>query len=202
MKKNYIIFGIVIVIILAIILFFVGKYNNLVTLEEGVDNKYADIDVQLERRADLIPNLVNTVKGYMQHEDDIIEQVTTARENLVNAKNIEEKAIANNELSSALNNLMVIVENYPDLKSSTNFINLQDELAGTENRISTARRDYNNAVKEYNATIKKIPTNIIASMSGFEKKNYFEVEIAIKGVLGYEMALDIVPSESGFRGIR
>lgn len=178
MKKNYIIFGIVIVIILAIILFFVGKYNNLVTLEEGVDNKYADIDVQLERRADLIPNLVNTVKGYMQHEDDIIEQVTTARENLVNAKNIEEKAIANNELSSALNNLMVIVENYPDLKSSTNFINLQDELAGTENRISTARRDYNNAVKEYNATIKKIPTNIIASMSGFEKKNYFEAEAA------------------------
>ncbi len=178
MKKSYIILGVVIVIILAIILFFVGKYNNLVTLEENVDNKYADIDVQLERRADLIPNLVNTVKGYMSHEENIIEQITTARENLVNAKGIEEKATANSELSKALNNLMVIVENYPDLKASANFINLQDELAGTENRISTARRDYNNAVKEYNATIKKIPTNIIASMSGFEEKVYFEAEEA------------------------
>lgn len=176
MKKSYIVIGVIIVIILAIILFFVGSYNSLVTLEESVDNKYADIDVQLERRADLIPNLVNTVKGYMEHEEEAIEQVTTARENLVNAKGVEEKATANSELSNALNNLMVIVENYPDLKASTNFINLQDELAGTENRISTARRDYNNAVKEYNAKIKKIPTNIIASMSGFEEKVYFEAD--------------------------
>lgn len=176
MKKSYIVIGVIIVIILAIILFFVGSYNSLVTLEESVDNKYADIDVQLERRADLIPNLVNTVKGYMEHEEEAIEQVTTARENLVNAKGVEEKATANSELSSALNNLMVIVENYPDLKASTNFINLQDELAGTENRVSTARRDYNNAVKEYNAKIKKIPTNIIASMSGFEEKVYFEAD--------------------------
>ncbi|HIT23662.1 MAG TPA: LemA family protein [Candidatus Faecimonas intestinavium] len=178
MKKSYIVIGIVLVVILAIVMFFIGSYNNLVTLEENVDNKYADIDVQLERRADLIPNLVNTVKGYVEHEDDAIEKVTTARENLVNAKGIEEKANANNELSNALNNLMVIVENYPDLKASTNFINLQDELAGTENRISTARRDYNNVVKDYNAKIKKIPTNIIASMSGFEEKEYFEAEEA------------------------
>ena len=197
MKKSYIVIGIVLVVILAIVMFFIGSYNNLVTLEENVDNKYADIDVQLERRADLIPNLVNTVKGYVEHEDEAIEKVTTARENLVNAKGIEEKAKhikldkeyrkmkkkkkngnANNELSNALNNLMVIVENYPDLKASTNFINLQDELAGTENRISTARRDYNNVVKDYNAKIKKIPTNIIASMSGFEEKEYFEAEEA------------------------
>ena len=178
MKKSYIVIGIILVVILAIVMFFIGSQNNLVTLEENVNNKYADIDVQLERRADLIPNLVNTVKGYVEHEDDAIEKVTTARENLVNAKGIEEKANANNELSNALNNLMVIVENYPDLKASTNFINLQDELAGTENRISTARRDYNNVVKDYNAKIKKIPTNIIASMSGFEEKEYFEAEEA------------------------
>lgn len=182
MKKSYIVIGIIIAIILAMTLFFVGSYNGLVTLEESVDNKYADIDVQLERRADLIPNLVNTVKGYMKHEEDVIKQVTTARENLINAKGVEEKATANNELSNALNNLMVIVENYPDLKASTNFINLQDELAGTENRISTARRDYNNAVKEYNAKIKKIPTNIIASISGFEKKVYFEADKTKKEV--------------------
>ena len=174
MKKSYIITGVILIIIFAIIVFFVGNYNSLVSLEEEVDGKYADIEVQLERRADLIPNLVNTVKGYMTHENEAIEKVTTARENLVNAKAVQEKACANEELSSALNGLMVIVENYPDLKASTNFINLQDELAGTENRISTARRDYNNAVKSYNAKIKKIPTNIIASISGFDEKEYFE----------------------------
>lgn len=177
MKKSYII-GIVVAVIVVIGISLGSGYNKMVKENENVESAAAQIDVQLKRRTDLIPNLINTVKGYMTHEQKVIDSITTARENLVNAKNIEEKAIANNELSSALNNLMVIVENYPDLKSSTNFINLQDELAGTENRISTARRDYNNAVKEYNATIKKIPTNIIASISGFEKKNYFEVEAA------------------------
>lgn len=182
MKKSYIVIGVIVVIILAIIMIFVSSYNGLVTLEESVDNKYADIEVQLERRADLVPNLVNTVKGYANHEDEAIEKVTTARENLVNAKGIEEQAEANNELTGALNDLMVIVENYPDLKASQNFINLQDELAGTENRISTARRDYNAAVKEYNAKIKKIPTNIIASISGFNEKEYFEADDSKKEV--------------------
>jgi LemA protein len=176
MKKSYIIIGVIVVIIIAIIGFIIGGYNNLVTLEEEVDGKYADIEVQLERRADLIPNLVNTVQGYVDHEEAAIEKVTTARENLVNADGIEEQAEANNELSNALNGLMVIVENYPDLKASQNFINLQDELAGTENRISTARRDYNQAVKSYNAKIKKIPTNIIAGITGFDEKEYFEAE--------------------------
>ena len=176
MKKSYIIIGVIVVIIIAIIGFIIGGYNNLVTLEEEVDGKYADIEVQSERRADLIPNLVNTVQGYVDHEEAAIEKVTTARENLVNADGIEEQAEANNELSNALNGLMVIVENYPDLKASQNFINLQDELAGTENRISTARRDYNQAVKSYNAKIKKIPTNIIAGITGFDEKEYFEAE--------------------------
>ena len=178
MKKGYIVIGVILVIILAIVLMFISSHNGLVTLEETVDNKYADVEVQLERRADLIPNLVNTVEGYTEHETAAIEKVTTARENLINAKGIEEQAQANEELTSALNGLMVIVENYPDLKASKNFVNLQDELAGTENRISTARRDYNAAVKEYNAKIKRIPTNIIASISGFEEKEYFEADEA------------------------
>ena len=176
MKKSYIILGVVIVIILAIILFFVGKYNNLVTLEENVDNKYADIDVQLERRADLIPNLVNTVKGYTQQEQSVIQSVTDARAKLAGASGVAEKAEANQELTSALNNLLVVVENYPDLKSSQNFIQLQDELAGTENRIATARKDYNDAVKEYNLKIKRFPTVIIAGMFGYGEKEYFEAE--------------------------
>ena len=148
-------------------------YNKLVSLSEDVDNKYADISVQLERRADLIPNLVNTVKGYMEHEQEVINSVTKARENLVNASNAEEQATANQELTTALNNLFVIVENYPELKSDTSFIQLQDELAGTENRIAVARTQYNETVKDYNKTIKSFPKNIIASMFGFDEKEYF-----------------------------
>ena len=120
--------------------------------------------------------MVNTVKGYMEHEENVINSVTKARENLVNAKDLDEKSTANEELTSALNNLFVIVENYPDLKANTNFINLQDELAGTENRIAVSRKDYNDAVKEYNITIKKFPKNMIAGMFGFETKDYFEAK--------------------------
>lgn len=129
----------------------------------------------LQRRADLIPNLVNTVKGYTSHEDAIIDKITTARENLNKAKTVEEKSEANDELSSALNSLMVVVENYPDLKASENFINLQDELAGTENRIAVARKDYNDAVKSYNTSIKKFPGSIFAGMFAFDSKTYFEL---------------------------
>ena len=151
-----------------------GTYNSLVNKKEEVDSALSNIDVQLERRADLIPNLVNSVKGYMSHEQSIIDSVTTAREHLVNASNVEDKAAANQELTTALNNLFVIVENYPELKSNTNFISLQDELAGTENRIGTSRRDYNNAVKEYNKAVKTFPTNLIAGMLGFDEVSYFE----------------------------
>ena len=176
MKKSYMIIGVILIILLAFIFFFIGNYNSLVTLSENVDNKYADIEVKLERRADLIPNLVNTVKGYASHEEKVMDDVLKARENLMNAKGVEEQAEANDELTTAIDKLMIVVENYPDLKASTNFINLQDELAGTENRISTARRDYNEVVREYNAKIKKIPTNIIASIGGFDEKDYFEAE--------------------------
>jgi LemA protein len=147
--------------------------NSIVTLEEKVDSSFSDIDVQLQRRADLVPNLVSAVKGYMSHEEKIIKDITDARERMVNASSVAEKDAANNQLSSALQSLNVVVENYPDLKSSQNFINLQDELAGTENRISVARKDYNDAVKAYNTKIKTFPASIIAGMQNKEKKEYF-----------------------------
>lgn len=163
-------------VIVLLILIIGGSYNGLISKKENVDSKYADISVQLERRADLIPNLVSTVKGYVKHEEKVIDSVTTARENLMNAKNVQEKANANDELTNAINNLLVVVENYPDLKANTNFINLQDELSGTENRIAVARKDYNDAVKSYNSEIKKFPKNIVAGLFNFETANYFEAK--------------------------
>ncbi len=167
--------GIVVIVIVVLLGIMIGSnYNSLVSKEEKVDSAFADISVQLERRADLIPNLVSTVKGYTSHENEVIEKITTAREKLLGAKTVDDMSSANDELTSALNNLFVIVENYPDLKSSENFINLQDELAGTENRIAVSRKDYNDAVNSYNTAIKKFPTNILAGMFGFDKKEYFE----------------------------
>ena len=176
MKKGLITGAIIVGAILLLVGMFSSAYNGLVSKEEEVEGKLADISVQLERRADLIPNLVSTVKGYASHEQSVIDSVTKARENLVNADDAEEMAEANQELTTALNNLFVIVENYPDLKANTNFIQLQDELAGTENRIAVARSDYNDAVKDYNKTIKSFPKNILAGMFGFEEKEYFEAK--------------------------
>ena len=171
-KTLYIIIGVV----LLIAIFLISTYNGLVNKEEEVEGKLADISVQLERRADLIPNLVSTVKGYASHETEVINSITTSREKLLNADSVEEKAEANEELTTALNNLLVVVENYPDLKANTNFIQLQDELAGTENRIAVARKDYNEVVKDYNKSIKSFPKNILAGMFGFDKKEYFEAK--------------------------
>ena len=176
MKKGTIVGLVVGVVLVILVLTGIGSYNKMTTSRENVDTKLSDVDVYLQRRADLIPNLVSTVKGYVQHEEKVISDITTARENLVNAKSMSEKAEANQELSNAINALMVVVENYPDLKANTNFINLQDELAGTENRISTARRDYNDAVKSYNSLIIKFPNNILASMFKFEKAEYFKAD--------------------------
>ncbi len=168
---------IIILSVIAIIaIFLIGTYNGLVSKKETVSNEFANLDTMLQRRADLIPNLVNTVKGYVSHENEVIDKITTARQNLTSATNIDEKQKANQELSNSLKGLMVIVENYPDLKSSQNFISLQDELSGSENRIATARRDYNNAVKEYNSSIKTFPNNIFAGMLGFGEEKYFEAD--------------------------
>lgn len=175
MKKSNIIIIVLVIVILVICGFGVLKYNNLVSLSENVDNKLADINVQLERRADLIPNLVNTVKGYMEHEQIVIDSITNSRAKMVNATSIDEKNEANNELTAALNNLYVVIENYPELEADSSFIQLQDELAGTENRIAVARKDYNEAAMDYNKSIKSFPINIIANMLNFEEKDYFEV---------------------------
>lgn len=174
MKKSSIILISVIAIIAIIVIFLVGSYNGLVNKSEAVDTNLSNLDVMLQRRADLIPNLVSTVKGYTSHETEIIDSITDARTKLMNANSVEEKSNANNELTSSLNALMVVVENYPDLKSSQNFIQLSDELSGTENRIAVARKDYNDAVKEYNTKIKRFPTNIVSGMFGYGEKEYFQ----------------------------
>jgi len=182
MKKG----TIVLVVILAIIIFgglyAVSTNNKFVGLRETVDKESANIDVVLERRADLIPNLVNTVKGYVKHEESVINSITEARENLISAKSLNEKAEANSKLDSAINALMVVVENYPDLKANENFIQLQDELAGTENRIAIARKNYNDAATEYNKAIQMFPGSIIANLKKYEKVKYFEAEESKKEV--------------------
>ena len=176
MKKGIMTWGIIIGIVVVLAIMFGGTYNGLVSKAEEVDSKLADISVQLERRADLIPNLVSTVKGYVSHEKEVIDSITASREKLLNAEGVEDKAEANQDLTNAINNLLVIVENYPDLKANTNFIQLQDELAGTENRIAVARKDYNDAVKSYNKMVKTFPRNVLAGMFGFDEKEYFEAK--------------------------
>ena len=173
MKKSVLII-IGIIAIIAVLL--IAGYNGMVSKKETVDSSLSNLDVMLQRRADLIPNLVNTVKGYTSHETEIIDKITEARAKLVSANGIEEKSEANNELSSSLNALMVVVENYPDLKASENFTQLSDELAGTENRIAVARKDYNDAVKTFNTSIKRFPNNILAGIFGFDEAVYFEAD--------------------------
>ncbi len=185
MKKNYTLI-IILAVVAVIALLGISSYNEIAKKGEAVDSAYADINVQLKRRTDLIPNLISTVKGYMAHEESIINSITEARSALVNAKTPKDQAKANSELTNALSSLNVIVENYPDLKSNTNFIQLQDELAGTENRIAVSRKNYNDAVKDYNQSIIVFPKNIIASIAGFDKKDYFEVSESETGVPNVE----------------
>lgn len=154
----------------------IGTYNSLVIKRETVATKLADVDTTLQERADKIPNLVNTVKGYMKHEEAVIDKITDARKNLLNANSIEEKSAANNELTDSINALMVVVENYPDLKASQDFINLQDELSASENKIANARRNYNEAVNDYNTQVQTFPSNVLAGMFNFEKAEYFEAD--------------------------
>jgi LemA protein len=175
LKTVLIVVGILIVIIVIPLLYLKGTYNTLVTMDEGVKAAWAQVENQLQRRYDLIPNLVETVKGYAAHEKEVFIKVTEARSKVAGATSISDKISANNELSSALARLLVVVERYPDLKANTNFIRLQDELAGTENRISVERRRFNETVRVYNTKIRSFPTNIIAGMFGFEKAAFFEV---------------------------
>lgn len=152
----------------------VSQYNGLVAQREQVERGFADIQTQLQRRADLIPNLVGAVSGYMEHEQNIIDSVTASRERLLNTGSIAELAQADSELSKALDSLFVVVENYPELKSNENFIQLQDEIAGTENRIAVARRDYNALAGAYNTSIQKFPAVLLARAFGMDRVEYFQ----------------------------
>lgn len=158
----------------------VPKYNSLVTGEEKVDAAWAQVENQLQRRFDLVPNLVNTVKGYAEHEEEIFTQIADARTQYGNANTVEETADANNELSSALSRLLVVVENYPNLKADVQFTRLMDELAGTENRLTVARKDYNDTVQQFNNDVRRFPGNLIAGMFSFEQKDYFEIKEGVE----------------------
>lgn len=174
MKRGLIAIIVIAAIVLIAILSLIGMYNGLVAQRESVDNSFRNIDTQLQRRADLIPNLVATVKGFAAQEKTIIDSVTSARAKLAGAQTVGEKATADGELSGALSRLLVIVENYPELKSDANFRQLSDELAGTENRIAVSRKDYNDAVKTYNTRIKSFPASLIAGAYGFTEAEYFQ----------------------------
>jgi len=155
---------------------FITTRNTLITLEETIDASWAEIDNQLKRRSDLIPNLVATVKGFATQEREVFTQIAEARSKLAGATTVGETAQGYNQLQSALSRLLVIVERYPELKSNENFIRLQDELAGTENRIAVARRRYNDNVRAFNTKIRRFPSSIVANMLGLEKREYFEIE--------------------------
>lgn len=157
-------------------LIMIGPYNRLVGLEEEADKSLSNIDNQLQRRVDLIPNLVDTVKGYTKHEEKVFKDVSDARSKLAGANTPQEKAEANGEVNSALSRLIAISENYPDLKADKQFTGLRDELAGTENRIAVARKDYNDSINEYNQATRKFPSSIIAGLFNFDKKEYFQAK--------------------------
>ncbi|HWC00472.1 MAG TPA: LemA family protein [Bryobacteraceae bacterium] len=156
---------------------YVSVHNELVTAKEAIDASWSQVDVALQRRADLIPNLVETVKGYAKHEESVIKDVADARAALGGARSPQEKIQANSQLDGALSRLLVVVENYPQLRANENFMRLQDELAGTENRIAVERRKYNETVQRYNTQIGLFPDNIVASLSGFSRNDaYFKTE--------------------------
>ena len=172
-------------ILVVVVLWAIGGYNGMVKMDEQVQNSWANVETQYQRRADLIPNLVSTVKGYAKHEQQTLEDVVKARSEAtqvkVDAENLTPEKLAafqkaQSGVSSALGRLLAVAENYPDLKANQNFLELQSQLEGTENRITVARKDFNDTAKLYNQAIRQFPKNILAGMFGFEKKSYFEAE--------------------------
>lgn len=184
MKKNKgLIITIVVIVLVAI--WGISSYNGLVSMDENVSNQWANVETQYQRRSDLIPNLVNTVKGYAKHESETLESVMQARSQATQVKidpsNCTPQQLAayqkaQGDVTTALGKLLAITENYPDLKANQNFLELQSQLEGTENRINVARKDFNDTAKKYNTSLRRFPRNIVASMFGFEKRNYFEAE--------------------------
>lgn len=169
---------IVLIVIVVLVLVVIKLYNDLVKLRQKVRNGWSQIDVQLQRRFDLIPNLVDTVKGYMAHESSVLEKVTELRSSWANATSIKEKSNLDNELSGALKTIMAVSENYPDLKANQNFSQLQEELQNTENKIAFSRQFYNDVATKYNTKIEVVPSNIIAGMFGFKPEDLFQVDTA------------------------
>jgi len=169
---GWIILGVVVVLILYII----GAYNSLIVLKNRIDNAWSQIDVQLKRRADLIPNLVETVKGYAKHEKSVFTDVTKARSAIMNAKQPMEKAKAENMLSGALKSLFAVAENYPQLKANENFMQLQEELSGTESKIAYSRQFYNDNEMKFNTAIQMFPRNMIANIFKFDEREFFKTE--------------------------
>jgi len=167
---------IVYIILAVVILYLIIAYNSLISLKNRTEEAWSDITVQLKRRYDLIPNLVNAVKGYAKHETSVFEKVTEARANAIDAKDIKAKEKAENELSQSLKSIFAVAESYPNLKASDNFMKLQEDLTDTENKIEASRRFYNANVRELNIKIESFPTNIIANMFKFAKKVLFEVD--------------------------
>ena len=172
-------------ILVLVVLWAIGGYNGMVKMDEQVQNSWANVETQYQRRADLIPNLVSTVKGYAKHEQQTLEEVVKARSEAtqlkVDAENLTPEKLAafqkaQSGVSSALGRLLAVAENYPDLKANQNFLELQSQLEGTENRITVARKDFNDTAKSYNQAIRQFPKNILAGLFGFEKKSYFEAE--------------------------
>lgn len=174
MNKKGIITIVIIAVLVILILLPIGSYNSLVSNQTAVNEQISNIDTHLQRRMDLIPNLVKTVKSFTNHETEVFDDVTSARENLMAAKTMPEKSEANNQVTTSLNNLIAVAEAYPDIKSNTVYTNLMDELAGTENRISYARTEYNSAATSYNKAIRKFPAVIFARLFGFEKADFFK----------------------------
>lgn len=173
--------GVIAAIVIVVGIIF-SSYNGLVSLNENVTGKWAQVENQLQRRNDLIPNLVNTVKGYAAHEADVFKAVSDARAKMGGAKTVAETSAANNEMTGALSRLLMVAERYPDLKANANFTQLQDELAGTENRIAVARKDYNDAAQSYNTKIKSLPASLYAGAFGFTARDYFKADEAAQKV--------------------
>ena len=174
MKPVWIVLGVIVLIVVASGGAVVSKWNQLVAMDTDIKAKWAQVDNQLQRRADLIPNLVETVKGFASQERTILGSIADARAKMAGATNVSDRITASNELSSALGRLLVVVENYPQLKSDQTFIRLMDELAGTENRLSVERKRYNDAVQVFNVTIRQFPGNLMASFLGFKEQPFFQ----------------------------
>ena len=180
--KNFIVIGVILAILALVLViaggitvWYISTRNDIVRLDETINQAMSEIDNQLQRRSDLIPNFVNTVKGYAAHEQKVFSDIAEARSRLVGAKTVEEKAAGYNGMQSALARLLVVAEQYPDLKANQNFIALQDELAGTENRLSVARKRYNDSVSSFNVRIRSFPGSLVADNMGFSQRAYFEI---------------------------